>query len=189
VGGGLKHLLRLEYVMYCLMTRSEQELKRLACPPLMRLALVSLRLASTRELNGRLMQQVDLFREVYTSPQGAQELEAVVYYLYYLWERGTEVTGEVTLQVLGCLMQEQRVEELMWTMGHRLRAEGRKQGRAEGRAKGLAEVVLRILAARELRLDDESHQRILKCTDPATLDRLLERALHAHTLSELLGDS
>jgi predicted transposase YdaD len=194
--GWLKHLLRLEYVLYDLMTRSEQELKTLACPPLVRLALVLLRLASTQELNERLTQQVELFREVYTSPQGARELEAVV---CYLRERGTEVTGEVTRQVLGCLMREQRVEELMWTVGQRLRAEGRREGRTEGRAEGRAEGlaagraeglaagVLRILATRGISLDDESRQRILDCTDLATLDRWFERALRANTLSEVLG--
>ncbi|WP_309889710.1 hypothetical protein [Archangium sp.] len=157
-----------------------------------------LRLASPQELNRRLMQQVDLFREVYASPQGERHLEAVV---HYLRERGTQVTGQVTQQLLGYVMQQQQVEALMWTVGHRLRAEGRKQGRAEGRAEGLAEGraeglakaradgVLRILAARDVRLDDASRQRILGCTDLATLDRWFERALHAHNLSEVLDDS
>ena len=188
--GWMKHLLRLEYVLYDLMAHSERELKALACPPLVRLALVLLRLASTRELNRGLTQQVDLFKEVYTSPQGARELEAVV---YYLWDRGTKVTGEVIRQVLRCVMREQQAEELMWTEGQRLRAEGRKQGRregrVEGRAEGRAEAVLRILAIRGVRLDDESRQRILGCTDLATLDGWLERALRANTLSEVLGDS
>ena len=180
--GWLRHLLRLEYVLYDLMTRSEQELKTLACPPLVRLALVLLRLARPQELNGRLMQQVDLFREVYASPQGEKELEAVV---HYLRERGTEVTDGVARQVLAYVMQERRVEELMRTVGQRLRAAGRKEGRAEGRADG----VLRILAARGVRLDDESRQRILGCRDLATLDRWFDRALHAHSLSEVLDDS
>ena len=192
--GWLQHLLRLEYVLYDLMTRGEQELKTLACPPLVRLALVLLRLASLEALNRRLMHQVDLFREVYASPQGERDLEAVV---HYLRERGTEVTDGVTRQVLGYVMQEQRVEELMRTVGQRLRAEGRKEGRIEGRAegraeglaKGRADGVLRILAARGVRLDDESRQRILGCTDLATLDRWFERALHAHSLSDVLDDS
>ncbi len=184
--GWLQHLLRLEYVLYDLMAHGEQELKTLACPPLVRLALVLLRLASPRELNGRLMQQVDLFRHVYASPQGERDLEAVV---HYLRERGTEVTGEVTQQMLACVMQAQRVEELMWTVGHRIRAEGRKQGRIEGRAEGRADGVLRILAARGVCMDDESRQRILGCTDLATLDRWFDRALHAHNLSDVLDDS
>jgi predicted transposase YdaD len=188
--GWLQHLLRLEYVLYDLMAHGEQELKTLACPPLVRLALVLLRLASPQELNRRLMQQVDLFQEVYASPQGERHLEAVV---HYLRERGTEVTGEVTQQLLGYVMQQQRVEALMWTVGHRLRAEGRKQGRAEGLAEGLAkgraDWVLRILAARGVRLDAESRKRIRRCKDLATLDRWLDRALHAHSLSEVLDDS
>jgi hypothetical protein len=191
--GWIQHLLRLEYVLYDLMAHEEQELKTLACPPLVRLALVLLRLASSQELNGRLMQQVDLFSEVYASPQGERDLEAVV---HYLREHGTKVTGEVTRRVLDSVMQEQRVEELMWTVGQRLRAEGRKEGRVEGRAEGLAEGlakgradgVLRILAARGLRLDEKSRQRILRCRDLATLDRWFERALHAHSLSEVLDE-
>jgi hypothetical protein len=175
--GWLQHLLRLEYVLFDLMTRSEQELKALACPPLVRLALVLLRLTSPQELNRRLPGQVDLFREVSASPQGEKELEAVV---HYLQERGTEVTDEVTRQVLGYVMREQRVEALMQTVGQRLRAEGM----AEGMAKG----VLRILAARGVHLDDESRQRILGCTDLPTLDRWFERALHAHSLSEVLDE-
>jgi predicted transposase/invertase (TIGR01784 family) len=198
--GWLKHQLRLEYVLYDLMTRSERELKTLACPPLVRLALVLLRLANTRELNARLMQQVDLFREVHTSPEGERELEAVV---YYLRERGTKTTGKVTREVLACLMREQRAEELMWTEGQRLRAEGRRQGRAEGKvegkaegkaegkiegkAEGLAESVLRILAARGLYVDGESRQRILDCTDLDLLDLWFERALRANHLSEVLA--
>jgi predicted transposase YdaD len=187
--GWLKHVLRLEYVLYDLMTRSEQELKTLACPPLVRLALVLLRLTSTRELNRRLIHLVDLFKEVHDSPQGRRELEAVV---YYLQERGTKVTGKVIRQVLACLMREQRVEALMWTEGQRLRAEGRRVGRAEGRVEGLAEglakAVLRILAARGVRMGDKSRQRILGCTDLATLDLWFERALNARRLSDVLKE-
>jgi len=182
--GWLQHLLRLEYVLYDLMTRGEQELKTLACPPLVKLALVLLRLANPQALNGRLMQQVDLFRQVYASPHGERDLEAVV---HYLRERGTEVTGEVTQQLLGSVMREQRVEALMWTVGQRLRAEGRKQGRKEGRIEGRADGVLRILAARGVRVDDASRQRILGCRDLTTLDRWFDRALHAHSLSDVLA--
>lgn len=167
------------------MTRGEQELKTLARPPLVRLALVLLRLTSSKELNGRLMQQVDLFKELYALPQGEKELEAVV---HYLRERGTEVTDGVTREVLGCVMQEQRVEELMRTVGQRLRAEGRAEGLAEGQARGRADAVVRILVARGVRLDDESRQRILGCRDLTTLDRWFDRALHAHRLSDVLDE-
>ncbi|WP_200883761.1 Rpn family recombination-promoting nuclease/putative transposase [Archangium violaceum] len=188
--GWLKHVVRLEYVLFDLMARSERELKTLPCPPLVRLTLVLLRLTSTRALNRRLMHQVDLFKEVDGSPQGRKELEAVV---YYLRERGTKTTGEVTRRVLGCVMREQGVEELMWTEGQRLRAEGRRVGRAEGRveglAKGLAKAVLRLLSARGVRVGDVSRRRILRCTDLVTLDRWFERALHAERLSEVLDGS
>ncbi|WP_375770258.1 Rpn family recombination-promoting nuclease/putative transposase [Archangium gephyra] len=190
--GWLKHLLRLEYVLYDLMTHSERELKRLACPPLVRLALVLLRLASTRQLNRRLMQQVDLFREVYASPQGPRELEAVI---RYLRDGAMGVTCEVIRQLLGCLVMRERRSErehLMWASGRQLRAEGRRMGLAEGQARGIAkgtaQAVLRILAARGVRVDDKSRQRLRRCTDLATLDRWFERALHAHSLSDVLDE-
>jgi hypothetical protein len=178
--GWLKYLLRLEYVLYDLMTHSEQELKRLACPPLVRLALVLLRLASTRQLNRRLMQQVDLFREVYSSPQGPRELEAVI---RYLRDGGMGVTCKVIRQMLDCLVMRERRSErehLMWASGKQLRAEGRRMG--------LADAVLRILAVRGVRVDDKSRQRLRSCTDLATLNLWFERALHAHSLSEVLDE-
>ena len=36
--------------------------------------------------------------------------------------------------------------------------------------------------------DDEARQRILSCTDPEVLERWLERALTAKTLSDVLGE-
>ena len=66
--------------------------------------------------------------------------------------------------------------------------QGRRQGLEQGRIQGRAEDVLRILAARGVHVGDEAQQRILGCTDAATLDRWFDRALNATTLSDVLDD-
>ncbi|HSP77103.1 MAG TPA: transposase, partial [Myxococcaceae bacterium] len=96
-------------------------------------------------------------------------------------EVGDEVTDAEVRGVLCSLMPQRRAEELMQTMGQRMKAEGRAEGRAE--------YVLRILAARGVRVDARSRRRILECTDLATLDRWFDRALSATRLSDLFGAS
>ena len=51
-----------------------------------------------------------------------------------------------------------------------------------------SEAVLRILAMRGVHVGDEAQQRILACTDAATLDHWFDRALNATTLSDVLED-
>ena len=63
------------------------------------------------------------------------------------------------------------------------------QGRTEGLTQGRAEALLRILTARGVRVDEAARQHILSCTDVTTLDRWLDRALNATTLSEVLDDA
>ncbi|MBZ4418663.1 hypothetical protein [Myxococcus sp. RHSTA-1-4] len=65
--------------------------------------------------------------------------------------------------------------------------EGRAKGLEEGLKEGLTMSVLRALAVRGLRVDDEARQRILSCTDPDVLERWLVRALTAATVSDVLG--
>ncbi len=48
--------------------------------------------------------------------------------------------------------------------------------------------LLRVLSRQGIPVDDESRQRIMSCTDIATLDQWLDRALGATRLSEVLGD-
>ncbi|WP_143195868.1 hypothetical protein [Archangium sp. Cb G35] len=74
------------------------------------------------------------------------------------------------------------MEELMWTEGQRLRAEGRMEGRRENQAKA----VIRLLTLRGLRVDKQSRQRILKCRSMITLNRWFERALQANSISDVL---
>ncbi len=66
--------------------------------------------------------------------------------------------------------------------------QGLQQGRQEGLTQGRAEALLRILTARGVQVDEVARQRILACTDLTTLDRWLDRALNATTLSEVVDD-
>jgi hypothetical protein len=66
------------------------------------------------------------------------------------------------------------------------KAEGEAKGKAEGEAKGKAEALLRILAQRGLSASEDQRRRILECTDLATLDGWLDRALLVTSVDELL---
>ena len=76
----------------------------------------------------------------------------------------------------------------MRSHGEELIEQGLRRGREEGLARGRAEDVLRILTGRGVRVDESSRQRILACTDVATLDRWFDRSLNAATLSDVLDD-
>jgi len=61
------------------------------------------------------------------------------------------------------------------------------KGEAEGEAKGEAKALLRVLAARDIKVDETDRDRILTCTDTATLDAWLDRAIVATTVEEIFG--
>ncbi|OJT26204.1 hypothetical protein BO221_06495 [Archangium sp. Cb G35] len=79
-------------------------------------------------------------------------------------------------------------EEMLEKGRVRGRQEGREEGREEGLQHGLSVGILRILTARGVPVDEEARQRILTCTDMATLDRWFDRALNATTLSDVLDE-
>lgn len=66
-------------------------------------------------------------------------------------------------------------------------AAGKAEGEAKGEAKGKAEALLRILAQRGLSVSEDQRRRVLACTDLATLDGWLDRALLVASVDELLG--
>ena len=65
------------------------------------------------------------------------------------------------------------------------RAEGEAKGKAEGEAKGKAEALLKIVAQRGLTFTAEQRRGIIACTDVATLERWLDRALSVSSVAEL----
>jgi hypothetical protein len=62
----------------------------------------------------------------------------------------------------------------------------RAEGRAEGRVEGEAGVLLKVLAARGMTVDDAQRQRILTTRDSAALERWVLRALNATRIDDVL---
>jgi hypothetical protein len=61
------------------------------------------------------------------------------------------------------------------------------RGKAEGEVAGEIKALLMILKQRRLAITDDQQRRIVACTDLATLDRWLDRALLATSVDELLS--
>ncbi|HEX7841944.1 MAG TPA: hypothetical protein VF469_30950 [Kofleriaceae bacterium] len=66
-------------------------------------------------------------------------------------------------------------------------AKGEARGVAKGEAKGEAKALMMILKQRGLAMTDEQHHQIVTCTDLATLDDWLNRALSVTSVDELLA--
>jgi hypothetical protein len=118
--------------------------------------------------------------------------EEVTVLFSYLLRVVAEEDKAVTVDMLKSLVGEQRTEELMGTFFEEYFEKGRQKGLDEGLAMGLAkgraEAVLDLLAMRGVRVDSKARERILSCTDLATLGRWFERAARATHISEVLGD-
>ncbi len=80
----------------------------------------------------------------------------------------------------------QRNRVIMEALGLQ-RNEGLRDGKREGKAEGKAEAVLAVLQARGLMVDETSRACILSCTDPATLDRWIARAVTAPSAAAVLS--
>jgi hypothetical protein len=68
------------------------------------------------------------------------------------------------------------------------RAEGETRGRAEGETRGRAGALITILETRGLQIPPELRARILACTDVATLDVWLARAVTAKTADDVVAE-
>jgi hypothetical protein len=182
----LELVLRFGPVLDDLMREGEEELLRRRGAAVVRLVWLLFRYGRSGELAGRLPRWQGLFTEVYRAPGGERDMRAIVKYL--LWVGNQEVHRALK-RVLHCVVQTRGAEELMRSVGEELIAKGlklgRAEGKAEGKAEGRAEDVLRILAARGVRVDARTRRRILGCMDLPTLDRWFDRALRATRLSEL----
>lgn len=64
----------------------------------------------------------------------------------------------------------------------------RAAGRAEGKVAGRAEDVLTVLDARGITVSAEQKTRVVDCTDAATLDRWIRKAVTVATAEELFTD-
>ncbi|MBZ4423274.1 Rpn family recombination-promoting nuclease/putative transposase [Myxococcus sp. RHSTA-1-4] len=192
---------RFEYLLDDLTAEREEALRARAGPPLARLAWLTLRYGRSEELARKLPEWVALFTQVQASPDGFEQLKMLLRYLLLVGDKAAyEATGRVLDSVLGA----QRAEELMRSYGEELIERGRQQGLARGREEGMvrgreeglargvtlgrAESILRILAARGVHVDETARQRILSCSDMATLDRWFNTSLNATTLSAVFDD-
>ncbi|WP_164020125.1 Rpn family recombination-promoting nuclease/putative transposase [Pyxidicoccus trucidator] len=182
-----------EFLLDDLTAEREEALQARPGPPLARLAWLTLRYGRSGELAQKLPEWAALFAQVQAGPEGAEHLVVLIRYL--LWV-GDEAAHEAAGQVLHSVLGQQRKEELMRSYGEELVERGLQQGLARGREEGLeqgrrrarAEDILRILTVRCVHVDEEARQRILNCTDMATLDRWFDKSLNATTLSAVLDD-
>ncbi|HZH18226.1 MAG TPA: Rpn family recombination-promoting nuclease/putative transposase [Archangium sp.] len=166
---------RFEYLLDDLTAEREEALRMRSGPPLARLAWLVLRYGCTGQLARKLPDWVALFAQVQATAEGAEHLVVVIRYLLWTEDKAVHAAAR---QVLHSLVDEQRAEELMGTWAEEMIERGVQKGRAE--------YILRTLTARGVHVDETSRQRILSCTDVATLDRWFDRALNATTLSDVL---
>ena len=176
---------RFEYLLDDLSAERAEALLSRPGPPLARLAWLVLRYGRTEELARRLPEGTALFAQVQAAPEGSEHLVVVIRYLHWI---GNKAIREAAGQVLHSVMDEQRAEEQMRSYAEELIEQGLEKGLEKGRLRGRAEAVLRLLAARGVQVGDEAQQRILTCTDMATLDRWFDRAVNATALSDVLEE-
>jgi hypothetical protein len=65
------------------------------------------------------------------------------------------------------------------------RALGEAEGRALGEAEGQAEMLLLIAAKRGIAVDDETRDRVLRCTDNATIESWADQVLTGSTAAQI----
>ncbi|WNG57916.1 Rpn family recombination-promoting nuclease/putative transposase [Archangium gephyra] len=176
---------RFEYLLDDLTAERAEVLMARPGPPLARLAWLALRYGRTEELANRLPTWTALFAQVHAAPDGTENLKVVIRYLFLV---GDKTTRQTAGQVLHSVMDARQAEDLMRSYGEQLIERGRRKGLKQGLALGRAEGLLRILVARGLLVDEQSRQRVLTCMDLATLNKWLDRAVTATTLSEVWGD-
>lgn len=68
------------------------------------------------------------------------------------------------------------------------KAEGMAKGMAKGLAQGKAELLLKLLALKQIAVSEADRARILGCTDPDRLDAWAGRVLTATSLREVFGE-
>jgi hypothetical protein len=177
---------RFEFLLDDLTAERAEGLMARPGPPLARLALLALRYGRSEELSQRLAGWTGLFAEVHAAPDGFDNLRVVVRYLFQV---GDEAAREATKEVLRSVAGTQRTEDVMMTVGEQLIEQGRQEGILKGRLEGRAEGIVRILALRGIHVDDHARKLILACRDPELLDRWLERALKASSVSDVTAEA
>ena len=81
----------------------------------------------------------------------------------------------------------QKKQQLIDTGLSEGRQEGRREGQQEGRFTATRAALRRVLAGRQLTPSKDDDARIDACTDLPTLERWLDRAISAASISDVLG--
>jgi predicted transposase YdaD len=177
---------RFEYLVDDLTAEREEALRARPGPPLVRLTLLLLRSGRSKKLAILLEEWRPLLAEVLASPEGPEQLHAIVHYLLRV---GPKPARKALWRVLDSVAGEHQTEELMKTMADDLIEKGHRQGWRKGRTDGLAEgraqSVLQILAARHISVDEQTRTLILSCKDLKTLSRWFDQALNASSLTDI----
>jgi predicted transposase/invertase (TIGR01784 family) len=168
---------RFEYRVDDLTAQRAEALMARPGPPLVRLALLALRYGRTEELTERLPTWQALLVQLQAAPNSVDELLVLFQYLFRV---ASKTVHPAMKAVLKNVVSPERTEKLMETLAEMYEERGRQQGRTES--------LLRLLAARGIPVDAPSRQRILSCTDIATLDQWFDRAVNATQLSAVFGD-
>jgi predicted transposase/invertase (TIGR01784 family) len=168
---------RFEYRVDDLTAQRAEALMARPGPPLVRLALLALRYGRTEELTERLPAWEALLVQLRAGPTGVDELTVLFQYLLRVASKTVHTT---MVAMLKNVVGPERTEKLMETWAEMHEERGRQQG--------ITESLLRLLAARGIPVDAPSRQRIMSCTDIATLDQWFDRAVNATQLSEVFGD-
>ena len=80
--------------------------------------------------------------------------------------------------------QARELAEAKWEEGHK---SGLAEGLVEGLAAGKRDSLLRVLELRGVALAEEERNKISRCTDVATLDQWLSRALTSSVAAEVFA--
>jgi hypothetical protein len=85
------------------------------------------------------------------------------------------------------LEMEPQIEKFFSEAHRRSYDRGKAEGEAKGKAEGEGKALMMILKRRGMAITDEQERQISACTDLATLERWLDRALSVASVEELLA--
>jgi hypothetical protein len=181
----MPHLPEFRMVLDDLTKSSDEQIKARSLQALAALGLLLLRHARQDRSMAELMAEwIDLLRVVWNAQGGRESLATIVRYILLANRRTT--IQDLESKVVPLLGTSAR--EVIMTEGQRLIELGRIEGRNEGRNEGRAAAVIAVLAARGLEVPDQVRDRVMGCTDPATLDRWIALAVTAGSAEDVVRE-
>jgi hypothetical protein len=82
--------------------------------------------------------------------------------------------------------QRHYILQILLEQDPKMKQQGQQEGRLEGLLTGTRDSLRRVLAGRQLTPSKDDDARIEACTDLATLERWLDRAITAASVSDVL---